>query len=134
MKELLQKAKKVGKRVLIALIVVGLAYVSFMYFATYSNGDRVGKVMKISEKGLIFKTYEGQLNLQGFGAVRNSSVFSETFEFSVKKSNQEVINRIQQAMNEGKNVKISYVEHYWTVPWRGETTHFVTDVTIIPNN
>ena len=134
MKELLQKVKKIAKRVLIVLVVLGLAYISFMYFGVYSHGDRVGKIMKISEKGLIFKTFEGQLNLQGFGAVRSSSVFSETFEFSVKKSSQEVMNKIQQAMNEGNDVKITYVEHYWKVPWRGETTHFVTDVTIIPNN
>jgi len=120
--------------VLITIIILGLAYSTFMYFGVYSHGDRVGKVMKISEKGLIFKTFEGQLNIQGFGAIRSSNILSETFEFSVKKGNQEVMQKIEKAMNEGNDVKITYVEHYWKVPWRGETKHFVTDVTIIPNN
>ena len=134
MKEFLEKVKKIAKRVLIIAIILGLLFVSYMYFGTYSHGDRVGRVMKISEKGLIFKTYEGQLNMKGFGAVQSSNVFSETFEFSVKKSNTEVVEKIQQAMNEGNDVKISYTEHYWKVPWRGDTKHFVTDLTIIPVN
>ena len=133
MENLLKKLKKYAKRFLITLIVVGLMVLSFFYFGVYSRGDRVGKVIKISEKGLLFKTYEGQINMEGFGAVRSTNIFSQTFEFSVEKSRADVIENLKQAMNEGKRVNIHYIERYWLISWRGESKYFVRDVKILDN-
>jgi hypothetical protein len=48
--------------VLILLIVAALAFVTFR---SYSDGTRVGTLTKLSRKGYIFKTHEGQLMTGG---------------------------------------------------------------------
>ncbi|MCS7017971.1 MAG: hypothetical protein RMJ87_01890 [Cytophagales bacterium] len=56
------------KFLIISSLILVLALIGgvwFAYFASYSEGYRVGKVMKISRKGVLFKTWEGQLNVEG---------------------------------------------------------------------
>ena len=134
MSEFLTKAKKILKRVLVLVIIIGLLILSFFYFGVYSRGERVGTLMKLSEKGMIFKTYEGQLNIEAFGAVRSQNFVSQTFEFSVENKRQDVISKLKQAMSDGRRVNIKYIERYWEVPWRGDTKHFVRSVDILPPN
>ena len=92
MSDFVEKAKKILKRTLVLMIVIGLLVLSFFYFGVYSRGERVGTLMKLSEKGMIFKTLEGQLNIEAFGAVRSQNFVSQTFEFSVENKRQDVIN------------------------------------------
>ena len=132
MSEFVDKAKKISKRVLVIAILIGLLVVSFFYFGVYSRGERVGTLMKLSEKGVVFKTLEGQLNIEAFGAVRSQNFVSQTFEFSVENKRQDVIGSLKQAMSEGRRVNIKYVERYWQVPWRGDTKYFVREVDILP--
>lgn len=134
MSEFVEKAKKILKRSLVIIIVIGLLVVSFFYFGVYSKGERVGSLMKLSEKGVVFKTLEGQLNIEAFGAVRSQNFVSQTFEFSVENKQQDVIARLKQAMSEGRRVNIKYIERYWDVPWRGDTKYFVREVDILPAN
>ncbi len=133
MSEILDKIKKVTKRVVIFILIIGVLVFSFFYFGTYGKGDRVGKVMKISEKGVLFKTYEGQINMEGFGAVKSENMFSQTFEFSVEKDRSDIIENLKTAMNNGKRVNIHYIERYWRIPWRGDSKHFVRGVKILDN-
>ncbi len=133
MSEILDKIKKVSKSVLILILIVGVTILAFFYFGTYGTGDRVGKVMKVSEKGVMFKTYEGQINMEGFGAVKSENMFSQTFEFSVEKNRADIIEDLQAAMNSGKRVNIHYIERYWQIPWRGDSKHFVREVQILDN-
>ena len=133
MSDFLTKAKKILKRILVVAILLGLLVVSFFYFGTYSSGERVGTLMKLSEKGLLFKTYEGQLNIEAFGAVRSQNYLSQTFEFSIENKQQQEIAKLRQAMSEGRRVNIKYIERYWEVPWRGDTKYFVKSVDILPS-
>lgn len=133
MSEILQKAKKYTIRLIILVAVVGILMLSFFYFGTYGEGDRVGKVMKISEKGVMFKTFEGQINMEGFGAVKSDNIFSQTFEFSVESGREDIITTLKAAMNDGNRVNIHYIERYWQIPWRGESKHFVRGVKILKN-
>ena len=132
MSEIVDKVKKISKRVLVIAVIIGLLVVSFFYFGVYSRGERVGTLMKLSEKGVLFKTLEGQLNIEAFGAVRSQNFVSQTFEFSVENKRQDVISNLKQAMSEGRRVNIKYVERYWQVPWRGDTKYFVREVDILP--
>lgn len=51
-------------KILIALVVLAaLAGGAFYLFGSYSDGNRAGTVIKLSRKGLLFRTYEGELNL-----------------------------------------------------------------------
>ncbi|MCI0751270.1 MAG: hypothetical protein L0Y35_05495 [Flammeovirgaceae bacterium] len=115
------------KRFLFILFIVSAGVLSFLYFGSYSDGIRSGMIVKVSKKGMLFKTYEGQLNLQTFGATRGTPI-SETFEFSVEGSETEVINMLEQASLTGERVSLHYVERYITIPWRGDTKYFITKV------
>ncbi|HEX3533800.1 MAG TPA: hypothetical protein VHT23_06240 [Gemmatimonadaceae bacterium] len=101
-----------------AVIVALWVWVSLGY--AYSSGERAGYVQKISKKGWICKTWEGELamaNLPG--------TMPQIFAFTVR--NDSIAKVIEQ--NAGKQVSLSYDQHRG-VPTTcfGETEYFVTGV------
>lgn len=110
--------RKILIYITLALVLIGTTYFTFVYFATYSDGDRSGELIKFSHKGVIFKTYEGEIS-QGISGAK-------IFSFSVLDNNEEVIEQLKQL--QGNYVKVSYIERYKTFPWWGDTTYFVTQV------
>ena len=116
------------KKTLIMLVVVAIVVFSFLYWATYESGVMAGKILRLSEKGVIFKTYEGKLNLETFGALKGASPIAESFDFSVEGSQQEVIKTLQEVALSGERVNLHFKKRYAQFPWRGETKYFVTEV------
>lgn len=110
------------RRILIYIVVTVIlalsAYTSFLYVANYSEGVRAGELIKMSHKGMIFKTWEGELS-QGISG-------AQIFSFSVLDSDKEVIERLQNL--EGQYVKLTYIERYKTFPWWGDSKFFITKV------
>lgn len=118
-----QKAKSFFKRLLWILILAGILFSAVYYFYrtyTVSEGTRTGLLFKISKKGKVFKTYEGQLQLAGTAIMNKES----TFEFSVE--NADVYNQIQNF--EGRNVRLHYKELIDAFPWQGDTDYMVYKV------
>jgi hypothetical protein len=72
----------------------------------YSEGDRVGTVTKLSFKGNVCKSWEGQL------AMSNFTDGSNTFEFSVDGNNLDVIMAVRTAMESGDRVSLHYKQDY----------------------
>ncbi|OFX85823.1 MAG: hypothetical protein A2W99_05940 [Bacteroidetes bacterium GWF2_33_16] len=116
------------KGILILLLLLLVGYFSFNYFAVYERGVMAGKVLRISEKGVIFKTYEGKLNLETFGALKGASPIAESFNFSVEKSETEVIKALEEVALSGERVNLHFKKRYMAFPWRGETKYFATKV------
>jgi hypothetical protein len=114
--------------VLAIVLIVILAVGTLLYFGVYDEGIRAGNVVRVSKKGVVFKTYEGQLNLQSFGALKNASPFAETFDFSVEKNKPEVVRELEAVALSGERVNLHYVKRYMKFPWRGETKYFITGV------
>jgi hypothetical protein len=123
-----RKKRHFFRNLLIILFLVLAGIFTFSYFAVYDKGVRAGNVVRISKKGVIFKTYEGQLNLQSFGALKGSSPFVETFDFSVDKSKPEVVRELEAVALSGQRVNLHYIKRYAKFPWRGETKYFITGV------
>jgi hypothetical protein len=73
-----QRVKKILKRVLIFIVLGLLAWVSYLYWGTYEDGVKAGKVLQISKKGILFKTYEGKINLETFGALKGARPIAES--------------------------------------------------------
>ncbi len=71
--------------------------------------------MKISRKGDIFKTYEGEIMQPGFRS-GGGSINSNNFKFTAK--DEVVSKKLSDAT--GKTVKVHYVQYRRTLPWRGE--------------
>ena len=127
-----QKVKQTGKKVfrilLITLLIVGAGVFSFYYWGVYENGVMAGKVLRVSKKGILFKTYEGKINLETFGALRGASPIAESFDFSVESSDEAVIKRLEEVSLSGERVNLHFVKRYAIFPWRGDTRYFVTKV------
>jgi hypothetical protein len=77
---------------------------------------------------MLFKTYEGQLNLETFGALKGTNPIMEAFDFSVEPSNEQVINDLEAVALSGERVNLHYIKRYKTFPWRGDTQYFITSV------
>ena len=123
-----RKTISILKKTLIILVIVGITVFAFLYWATFESGVMAGKVLRLSEKGVIFKTYEGKLNLETFGALKGASPIAESFDFSVEGSQQEVIKTLQEVALSGERVNLHFKKRYAQFPWRGETKYFVTEV------
>ncbi len=121
-------AKRVVKIILITVVLLGVAVASFMYWGVYDEGVRAGTILRISKKGMLFKTYEGQLNLQTFGALKGVNPIMESFDFSVESSEEEVIKELQEVALSGERVNLHYIKRYATFPWRGDTKYFIVKV------
>ena len=57
------------------LLAIYLLYFAFVYFVPYSEGTRAGELIKFSHKGIVVKTYEGEIS-QGISG-------AQIFKFSV---------------------------------------------------
>ncbi len=103
---------------ILALAVMVTAYFSFVYYASYSEGVRSGQLIKFSHKGVIFKTWEGEIS-QGISG-------SQIFSFSVLDKDEKLIADLKNL--EGQYVKLTYKERYRTFSWWGDSKYFVTEV------
>jgi hypothetical protein len=89
---------------------------------TFSEGSRSGYLIKISKKGVVFKSYEGELNLGGVDI--SNGLEGNIWSFTI--FDQEIVKKIEQL--EGDKVKLYYKERYKTLPWQGDTNYIVTDI------
>lgn len=119
---------KILKRILTIGILIAFGFLAFLYWGTYENGVMAGKVLRISEKGLVFKTYEGKLSLESFGALKGVSPVAETFDFSVESSESAVIEQLNEVALSGERVNLHFKKRFMAFPWRGETKYFITQV------
>ena len=114
-------------RWLVAVLVgFGLLFAAYTWIVlswSYSEGERAGYVQKLSKKGWLCKTWEGELAL-----VTMPGTVGEKFFFSVP--DDVVAEKINQSL--GKRVTLTYQEHIG-VPTTcfAETRHFVRDVRVI---
>lgn len=114
------------KGAIIFLIVVILAIAAYTWATlnfSYSSGERAGFMQKLSKKGWVCKTWEGELSL-----VALPGAAPEKFLFSVR--DDAVAQRINAAV--GQRVALQYEQHVG-VPSNcfGETEYFVTDLKIL---
>ncbi len=105
--------------IVVAVLALGIAlYFTAMYYATFSEGIRSGELIKISNKGMVFKTWEGELS-QGIAG-------AQIFKFSILDSDDKIIAQMKDM--QGEYVKVTYIERYRTFPWWGDTSYYITEV------
>jgi hypothetical protein len=102
------------------VIVLFAAYVALSLNWSYSSGERAGYLQKMSHKGWVCKTWEGELSL-----IAIPGTAPEKFLFSVRDDG--VAKRLEAAM--GKRVTLLYEQHKG-VPSScfGETEYFAVDL------
>jgi hypothetical protein len=127
-----EKRKRAGKWkwILIAffiLVVVPVGGIAAWTWLTlhmsYSTGERVGYVQKISKKGWVCKTWEGELAM-----VNLPGTAPQIFSFSVR--DDKIAKSLEDAA--GRRVSIDYEQHKG-VPSAcfGETEYFISAVKVV---
>jgi hypothetical protein len=102
----------------VAVALLFAAYVAIALSWSYSTGERAGYLQKLSSKGWICKTWEGEQSL-----VSLPGATPEKFLFTVR--SPEVVAQLNAAM--GKRVTLNYEQHKGLpTSCFGETEYFVT--------
>jgi hypothetical protein len=94
----------------------------------YSQGERNGYVTKLSYRGLIFKTWDGELQV-GSG---NQAALQEPFKFSVP--DEKVREIMYEAADEGYRVKLLYNQYLLPDLRAGAHNSIITDIVILDDN
>jgi hypothetical protein len=113
-------------RVAMAVLLLGLLVAAYFYAAlhwSYSSGERAGWIQKLSDKGWVCKTWEGELALVSMPGTATV----EKFAFTV--ADAKVAAEIAKVM--GKRVSLHYEEKVGLpTSCFGETRYFVTGITL----
>jgi hypothetical protein len=105
---------------LVTAVLLLSAYTWLMLQWNYSTGERAGYVQKLSRKGWVCKTWEGEMAL-----VSLPGTVSEKFAFSVR--DDAVAAQINESV--GSRVTLTYEEHVGLpTTCFGETRYFITGV------
>ena len=121
---LLRFALRTLMGLVLTVILVAGGYLLFAYHFTYSKGESVGYVQKLSYKGWICKTWEGEQ----VRALAMMPAIPEKFAFTVRDT--AVADQINAHI--GQKVVIEYEQHKGLPSCFGETEHFITKVTLAP--
>ena len=125
---LFQKIKAQAFKALVLLIglcvLIPLVYLFFAYKFAYSQGESVGFVQKLSYKGWVCKTWEGEQ----IRYIANLQTAPDKFFFTVR--DDEVAEKINQTL--GEKVVLEYEEHRGLPTCFGDTPHFVVNVRAAP--
>jgi hypothetical protein len=111
---------------IIAAILLFALYIAMVLNWSYSEGERAGYLQKLSRKGWVCKTWEGEILLSSMpGAI------PERFAFTVR--DEAVVKQLQAAM--GQRVQLSYSQHVG-IPTTcfGETSYFVEKAVVGGSN
>jgi hypothetical protein len=120
---------KIIRFVVIAIVALLLLAGGWLWLTltwSYSQGERAGYVQKLSKKGWLCKTWEGEIAM-----VTMPGAIPDKFEFSVR--DQGVAQKIN--LLAGKRVVLIYQQHRF-IPSScfGETEYFVGDVREVLDN
>ncbi|WP_211197805.1 hypothetical protein [Permianibacter fluminis] len=119
-KDFLLSVRRWTLRSALLLVVLFGLYTWLVLSWSYAAGERAGYVQKLSQKGWICKTWEGELAM-----INVPGTLTEKFEFTVR--DEAVVAKINASM--GKRIALVYEQHVG-IPTScfGDTGYFVTDV------
>ena len=101
---------------LFILVIIGGILVYWFFFNVYSAGERKGTLVKLTKKGNVFKTIEGEMWL----SCRNM-MNAEKFYFSV--TDEALSDSLMKMQDEC--ISVSYKQYRRTISWRGDSKYVV---------
>jgi hypothetical protein len=116
---------------LAAACATGGSYYVYNMAYKYSEGSRTGTIFKLSEKGRLCKTWEGQMMMNGYGAIGAQGT-AVAFEFTVM--DEALVEKIRDAERRSKNVELEYRQAKWTLSCLQESEYVVTGIKEIDRN
>jgi hypothetical protein len=121
-----RRASAILASIVVAAGVLFALYTYTVLHWSYSEGERAGYLQKLSRKGWLCKTWEGEILLSSMpGAI------PERFAFTVRDEN--VVKQLQSAM--GQRVQLTYSQHVGLpTSCFGETSYFVEKAAVGGSN
>jgi hypothetical protein len=106
--------------IIVVPVLIATIWISSTLGYTYSTGDRAGFLQKLSKRGWLCKTWEGEMQLTAIpGAAPEKFIFSVRSDSIAEELNKRL----------GQHVDVTYAQHKG-VPTScfGDTEYFVTAV------
>jgi hypothetical protein len=117
--------KRFARNFFIVLVLVLAFSIYWFFYNSYSKGERTGVLIKITYKGNVFKTNEGEMWLSC-----RQMTNPEKFYFSVVSDSVSTLLKNLQ----DECVQLTYTQYRASLPWRGDTKYIVTGVVPIKRN
>jgi hypothetical protein len=95
------------------------------YFHPYRVSQEKGWIMKVSNEGTLFKTFEGEMISEGYVEDTLVAMHSD-FKFSIPTDS--LARDAMRWSQDGGRVVLTYNEYKGTVLWRGDSKHVVTKI------
>ena len=120
------RGKVIGWTITIIILALLAGFCYFKFWWVFSDGTKTGELNSLTYTGYVFKTYEGEIILTGYGSKNSAgTVQSKNFKFSV--ADEKVAEQLSQMT--GHRVTVHYKEYKGTLPWRGYERSIVDSVT-----
>ena len=116
--------KHTFRKVVIIITLIAAVCFTIYYFIcgmTYSEGTRSGVLTKVSIKGYIFKTYEGELNIGGLDQGDGTIMANRIYKFSI--ADEKTYQHLDSL--QGKKIVVRYKQVIKNFFWQGESDYFV---------
>lgn len=102
----------------------------------YSVGEKVGNLIEFTQKGVIWDSWEGRMNMTQTGMNTSGEPFSFSFDNDRNDDahQQQLIELMKQAQVEGWKIKVRYHEVWGAknvLCNRGETDYFIDSVEVL---
>lgn len=108
--------KAIGWGITLIILAALAGFLYFKFWWVFSDGTKTGELNSLTYTGYLFKTYEGEIILTGYGNKNaNGQVQSKNFKFSV--ADKDVAEQLRELT--GTKVTVHYKEYKGCLPWRG---------------
>lgn len=119
----IKKKSKFKKFAFLSLLILILGWFIYYFICgmAYSEGTRSGVLTKVSKKGYLFKTYEGEMNVGGFSQGDGTIMPATIFKFSIP--DKSIYDTLEA--NQGRKLVVHYKQVFKNFFWQGETDYFI---------
>lgn len=112
----------------VALLAVSLTlFIYVRYYYVYSSGVKSGELNYLVYRGVVFKTWEGQLTEERSSTDGAEGLETVIFDFSVL--DKEIADILM--LSGGNMVQLHYREYFSSLPWRGDSKFIVDSIMVI---
>ena len=120
------KRRKIYAWIIFILAVLLGLWIYFRYYSPYvTDAQETGYIMKIEKRGLLFKTYEGEM-ISVTTLEDTARTYQRDFVFSFE--NDSIARLAMDMQGSGEKVKLRYKSYDGLLPWRGASKNIIIGI------
>ena len=110
-------------KILLVIVLISGILIYWFFFNIYSEGERKGTLVKLTKKGNVFKTIEGEMWMSCRQVIN-----AEKFFFSV--TDETLSDSLMKMQDEC--VSVTYKQYRRNISWRGDSKYVVVAFSKVP--